>query len=472
MKKNPSFVFKVVLAIGDMIAIVASFSMAYYYRIHFDSRPFYFSASTIDFLKSILVLIPAWLIIFKMLGLYQRSIYLYRSRLYGRLLIAAVLSVAVIISYEFFFKVDIFPTRMIAVYSMIISFVVTVLVREILIYLRRVILKSSVGVLNVLIIGEDNSTYILADYLDENPTSGYKVCGIIANKQYVPERMLSLKYNSLATAIKKTKADILIQTDSVDQDKNYAKTIDNHMSYMFVPNQEVLSAKNSGLAIMGSLPIVTVSTTPLIGSARFIKRFCDILFGTIFFIITSPIMLLVAIISKIADPKGSVIYRDTRLTRFNQKRNIYKFRTIKSEYSGLTPEQAFDKMGKPELTKEYRANGDQLDDDPRMSKFSRFLRSTSIDELPQFVNVVKGDISLVGPRALQPGELNKYANKNLILSVKSGLTGLAQVSGRRGISFEERRLLDVYYIQNWSLLLDFQIILKTVATVLFRKGAK
>ena len=107
-----------------------------------------------------------------------------------------------------------------------------------------------------------------------------------------------------------------------------------------------------------------------------------------------------------------------------------------------------------------------------MTKVGKFLRATSLDELPQLINVVRGDISLVGPRALIPQEINQYERKSTILSVRSGLTGLAQVSGRRDISYEERRRLDVYYVQNWSILLDIQILFKTVISVLFRREAK
>ena len=141
-------------------------------------------------------------------------------------------------------------------------------------------------------------------------------------------------------------------------------------------------------------------------------------------------------------------------------------------YSGMDPEEAFAKMGKPELIKEYRANGDQIDNDPRVTNVGNFLRKTSLDELPQLINVIKGDISLVGPRALIARELENYPGKNLILSVKSGLTGLAQVSGRRDISFDERRRLDIYYVQNWSVWLDLQIILNTAIQVILRIGAK
>jgi lipopolysaccharide/colanic/teichoic acid biosynthesis glycosyltransferase len=168
---------------------------------------------------------------------------------------------------------------------------------------------------------------------------------------------------------------------------------------------------------------------------------------------------------------GPIFFRQVRLTRFNREFQVYKFRSNKMAYNGLTPEEAFEKMGKPELTKQYRDNGDYLEKDPRITSLGRFLRRTSLDELPQLFNVFKGDISLVGPRALIPQELSLYAKKHTILSVKSGLTGLAQVSGRRNISFDERRKLDLYYVQNWSFWGDLVILAKTIWIVLFHKGA-
>jgi undecaprenyl-phosphate galactose phosphotransferase len=126
-------------------------------------------------------------------------------------------------------------------------------------------------------------------------------------------------------------------------------------------------------------------------------------------------------------------------------------------------------MGRLDLLKEYRENGDRLDNDPRISPLGHFLRKTSLDEIPQLYNVVKGDISLVGPRALDTFELEKYSKKNLILAVKSGLTGLAQISGRREISFEEKRRIDLYYVQNWTFWGDIIILIKTIWVVLFHQ---
>ena len=183
-------------------------------------------------------------------------------------------------------------------------------------------------------------------------------------------------------------------------------------------------------------------------------------------------MLFVWLIVKLSDLRSPAIYSEYRLSQFNRKFKIYKFRSMKPRYSGMSPEEAFRKMGHPELIKKYRKNGDYLPNDPRITKIGHFIRKTSLDELPQLFNVIRGDISLVGPRALVPGELKTYGDRSLLLTVKSGLTGLAQVSGRRDISFEERRSLDIYYVKNWSLSLDFQILLKTVKAVFKHEGAK
>jgi lipopolysaccharide/colanic/teichoic acid biosynthesis glycosyltransferase len=198
----------------------------------------------------------------------------------------------------------------------------------------------------------------------------------------------------------------------------------------------------------------------------------DIIASVLLATLASPIMLIIFIMQKLIEPKAPAIYKDLRLTQFDREFHLLKFRSIKQEYSGLTPEQAFAKMGKPELATKYRDQGDYLKNDPRYTSFGRFLRSSSLDELPQLFNVIKGDISLIGPRALQPTDLKHYGDRGLLLSVKSGLTGLAQVSGRRNISFSERRALDIYYIQNWTPGLDIQILVRTIICVLLGIGAK
>jgi UDP-galactose-lipid carrier transferase len=276
----------------------------------------------------------------------------------------------------------------------------------------------------------------------------------------------------LKDALKKTKVDAIFQTDEKSTEYVYKQAVQRHLLYYFVPSETALSSHFGELELVGNTPAVLVMTTPLAGGYAVVKRLFDILFSSVAIIIAAIPMLIVWILIKITDFKHSPIYADERLTRYNRKFKCYKFRSMKPEYSGLTAEEAFTKMGKPELIKKYRADGDYMKNDPRITKIGHFIRKTSLDELPQLFNILKGDISLIGPRALLPNELRDYGDRSLILTVKSGLTGFAQVSGRRDIPFEERRALDIYYVKNWSLMLDLQIFFKTIAIVLKRDGAK
>lgn len=472
MKRNPTFVLRTVMLVVDLAAIVVAFAIAYYTRVYIDPRPFYFAPEIWDFLGIILALLPVWILVLFVCGMYKESVYLYRGKVYGRILIASLLGTMSMIAAAFLLEQDIFPSRIVALYAFLLTFVFLIIEREIIRAIRKAILARGKGILTAIVIGNDGNTPVLLDQLESNRHFGYKAVAVVAKDEFVPNNYKNRKYRSLTSALKTNVADVIVQTDSEDTEKIYGVAVDHHMGYLFVPTQEILLSKMSKMQIIGTQPIISVETTPLIGWARLAKRICDIILGGFFLLIASPFILIIALISKISDPHGKVFYSEKRLTRFGQKCNIYKFRSMKTKYSGMTPEDAFTKMGKPELIKKYRDGGDQIKNDPRITRLGKFLRATSLDELPQLWNVVKGDISLVGPRALQPGELEKYPNRNLILSAKSGLTGLAQVSGRRNISFEERRSLDMYYIQNWSLAMDTQIILKTILMVLLRRGAK
>ena len=290
--------------------------------------------------------------------------------------------------------------------------------------------------------------------------------------KYIPKDLKDRQYSSLKDALKKVRADVIFQTDEKSTEYVYRQAIQRHLLYYFVPNEAALSSHFGELELVGNTPAVLVKLTPLSGGAAVFKRAFDICFSLVAIILAAIPMMIVWLISKFSDFRHSPIYKDERLTQYNRKFTCYKFRSMKPEYSGMTAEEAFIKMGKPELIKPYRKNGDYMKKDPRITKFGHFIRSTSLDELPQLFNILKGDISLIGPRALLPGELRDYGDRSLILAVKSGLTGFAQVSGRRDISFEERRALDIYYVMNWSLLLDLSIFFRTIATVLKRDGAK
>lgn len=473
MKRNPGFVLRVGLLVGDILAIIASFGIAYFYRTHYDPRPYLLGSDTLEFTVTMLSVLPIWVILLFVSGVYDKSVYPYRPKLYWRLLVVSAVGIMSIITFSYLTSTTLFPARLVALYALVVCFVLLIVVREFVMLGRKLLLRRGIGVLDAVVIGNDDSTRSVIEYFRNNPESGYRVAGVVADMEYIPSFASSLKYDSLEDALEADKSiDVVIQTDEARTDKIYFDTVDHHLAYMFIPSQKALLSRMGEMHIMGTQPVINIRTTPLIGWARFIKRISDIAIGGLLLIVTLPFMIVIAIIIKLSDLRAPVIYKVGRLSRYGQVVNILKFRSLKNAYNNMSPEDAFAKMGKPELSTEYRANGDQLEDDPRISRIGKFLRATSLDELPQLFNVVGGSISLVGPRALVPEELHQYRNKNLILSVKSGLTGLAQVSGRRNISFDERRSLDIYYIQNWSLALDIQITLKTIVSVLLRHGAR
>lgn len=474
MRKKSDFILRLCLIIGDAMALILSFATAYFIRVHVDPRPYVFEAQITDFTVTIALLVPIMLIILAALGLYKKSIFLGRSRFPERirLVLAAVLSVAALIVYDFFAGKNIFPVRVMALTAMGLCLVFLLVERIAIRMFIRHIFKNDYATKRAIIIGNHKNTEYLADYITSTPESGYRLAGIVANRKYIPHDLKAHQYSSLKDALKKSRPDIIFQTDEKSTEYVYKQALARHLLYYFVPSETALSSHFGDLELIGHTPVVLVMATPLAGGYAVVKRLFDILFSFVAIIITAIPMAIIWLIIKLSDIKHSPIYADDRLTQYNRKFRCYKFRSMKSEYSGMTAEEAFIKMGKPELIKKYRRDGDYMKNDPRITKIGNFIRRTSLDELPQLFNIFKGDISLIGPRALLPGELRDYGDRSLILTVKSGLTGFAQVSGRRNISFEERRALDIYYVRNWSLLLDLHIFFKTIATVFKGEGAK
>ncbi len=475
MKKDYGVIFHISLIFGDALAIILSFLTAYYVRTHLDQRPFYFESNPWQFFVSMLSLLPVYLVILACFGLYKKSIFLKASRTVEilRLLLASITGMMAIITCDFFFNLDLFPVRIMALYSVASCFILLCIFRGLVRFIRSLALKHSKNAtLSAVIVGNHANTEYLADYISAFPESGFSLAGVVAGAKYIPKDLRKKQYSSLKEVLKKVHPDVVFQTDDKNSDYVYRQSLNHHLLYYYVPSTMALSSQVGDLELIGSTPAIFVPVTPLAGSARFVKRLSDLVLGGIIFILALIPMLLIWLAEKISDPKSPAFYSEVRLSRYNRRFRIYKFRSMKIEYCGMSPEEAFIKMGKPELIKKYRKNGDKIDYDPRITKLGKFLRATSLDELPQLVNVLMGDISLVGPRALVPGELRHYGDRSLLLSVKSGLTGLAQVSGRRDISFEERRALDIYYIQNWSLGMDLRILFRTIGAVLLHKGAK
>jgi len=214
---------------------------------------------------------------------------------------------------------------------------------------------------------------------------------------------------------------------------------------------------------VGDFPVISFYTSPEDDIRLFAKRLIDIAGSVSAVIIFLLPALIIGILIKI-DSKGSVLYKSKRIGKNGRIFTFYKFRTM---YSGS------DEL-REELIKDFSKDGIEikLKNDPRITKIGKILRKTSLDEIPQFYNVLRGDMSLVGPRPPMPDEVKKYSIKQRRrISMKPGITCLWQISGRSMLSFEDRVELDLKYIDNWSLKLDFIILLKTIPAVLFAKGA-
>lgn len=470
MKRHQSsLVFTIMLVVGDVLAVLSAYIAAYIIRVSLDHTPITHAVSASGYFQSLLILLPFVILLFSLIGTYYGKPQKKLAQM-GRLLVGSFGAMLFMISIDYFANQPIFPAKLVPVYGLALSVIFLTVVRALLYGIRRWRRRKDIGVQTVMIVGDnDIAKDIWTDINGKD--SGYKIHSVIGNR-----RLKFTTHKKFADAIKNHAPDIIIQVATAQEPTINNDVLEfaqkNFIDFKFIPSDiNDLPDRIDLELFMGDIPVMAVSQTTLLGWGRVGKRVFDLSLGTVAVIILSPVFLLVFIAEKIFGGGGSAIFSQVRLTRGDIKFRLYKFRTQFAKYDGTTPEQAFEIMGRSNLIKEYRRNGDQLENDPRITKLGRFLRKTSLDELPQLINVIRGDISIVGPRALIPEELNQYKKKHAILNVKSGVTGLAQISGRRDLPFEQRRKLDVYYVQNWSFLLDLQIMGRTIMQVLTGKGA-
>jgi exopolysaccharide biosynthesis polyprenyl glycosylphosphotransferase len=479
MKSNASLIYGLILVVGDALALVAAFVLAFLLRGHIGHIPVAHPISGTTYLSIFFLLLPFWILVFALMGLYSNTIQEKRFVEFGRLLIGSLIGLFFVTSYAYFTLRPVFPSKLVPVYGFSLAFIFLLAYRNAARSIRAQLFRRNVGITNLLLVGNTRVTVELLELLKNPKISGYKIIGVVADKEQAKQRYPDLKvFDSFEEAmahLNPNRIHSIVQTELyASGERNneileYAQT--HHISYRFVPGNSELFFGNIAVELFrSSIPVIAVHQTALIGWGRIVKRLFDIIIGGIMLVVASPFMVIIGFINLFAS--GSIFFRQPRLTRFNQQFKVYKFRSQYKRFDGTTPEQAFTMLGSPQLAKEYRENGDYLENDPRVTAFGRFLRRSSLDELPQLINVVKGDISLVGPRALIPQELNQFEKKNMILAVKSGLTGLAQISGRKDLNWAERRKLDLYYVQNWSLWMDITILIKTFRVVLRGSGAK
>ena len=230
-----------------------------------------------------------------------------------------------------------------------------------------------------------------------------------------------------------------------------------------VPDLFQLALSRVDFDDIGGIPLIGIkeATIPRVG--RLVKRGLDLLLALLGLLLALPLLLLIALAVRLESP-GPVLFKQVRLGEAGRPFDIYKFRSM---HEGAEDRQE-------QLLELSQASGPlfKIKDDPRSTRLGRFLRRSSLDELPQLVNVLRGEMSIVGPRPGLPQEVSQYrAWHRQRMEIAPGITGLWQVSGRSDLSFDEMCLLDIYYIENWSLGLDLVIMLRTIPSVLFGNGA-
>lgn len=247
--------------------------------------------------------------------------------------------------------------------------------------------------------------------------------------------------------------------------------------YRYITNSFDVSKTNTTLSLINKIPVIEIKTTSLDNWAKIFKRIFDFLSWLIWIVILSPLIIIVSILIKIEDPKWPIIYKNKRIWRLWKEFNLYKFRymkweyCIKDAYENANDNEALEfeqKLIEKNSTRNWPLY--KIKNDPRKTKIWNFIEKYSIDEIPQFFNLIVWNMSLVWPRPHQPREVEKYSiDQKRLLTIKPWITWMAQVNWREKNDFKKEAELDIFYIENWSGLLDLKIILKTFSVIFNRK---
>jgi exopolysaccharide biosynthesis polyprenyl glycosylphosphotransferase len=372
----------------------------------------------------------------------------------------------VIIIVAIFLQRQWFSSRFVILAAWVLAVLYVTIGRLILQSIQKWLLtEKGIGVHRVLLIGTNGKIDWIKKIFRKDPRLGYKVVDHIESGS-----ISEIKEVSHLKGV-----DEIIVCNPTLTDAEQEKIVDycaiNNVSFKLLPT--TLQTAKFEMRTLENEPIIEFMHTPLEGWGKILKRILDVVGAIIIIIIVSPIMLLAAVAIWI-ESRGPIIYKNKRIGNDGKKFYAYKFRYMKWEYCITSKNENFDEALEYEkkLIQERSIRKGPLykiKNDPRKTFVGNIIERLSIDELPQLFNVVEGSMSIVGPRPHQEREVDKYKEYHRrLLTIKPGITGLAQISGRSDLDFENEYKMDLYYIENWSFWLDLQILIKTVG-VLFRR---
>lgn len=458
----------------DFLALLSAAVTAYALRFseYFTAfRPILTDIPFADYIATIAAFALVWIGLFAVAGLYALKP-LRVWHMMGRVILASTAGIMIVIATVFFSRE--FQTSrflVLAVWGLAIVYVVAG--RLFIRLVRGALMRARIGHQRVAIIGRAKAADELADFYRNRP--GYGIT-IVKSAKTWNENVKK----ELAGLAKKGKLDSLIladpELDRVEALNLISFAEEHHIDFRYLADLFSATFTNVEMDTVAGIPIIEVKRTPLDGWGRIFKRLFDIVVSAILLILFSPLILLAAIALMIEDG-WPVIFVNERIGERGRPFPTYKLRSMWKK-SSIGPQFGTSKENlklEAELIKEKSIKEGpvyKIADDPRVTPVGRFLRRWSIDELPQFWNVLTGSMSLVGPRPHQPREVEQYKpHHRRVLAIKPGITGMAQISGRSDLDFEDEVRLDSWYIEHWSPGLDLYILLKTPFAVFRRKGA-
>ena len=447
----------------DYIMVLGAGMTVYFLRFQSfvtDVRPVVFELSSGEYLQIISIVALLWLPAFALAGMYNLAAERKHIEELGKVFLGCTTGLIVIV-FIIFFRHELFGSRFIVLFGWVLSIVFVYLGRLIIRYIQRNLFKKGKGIKRVVIIGQERNARSFIKYIKNDLKSGYK---IVRHINQIDKASIGL----LANIAKNKSADMIIETDPEisRSDLNYLWRFcqENHLDFSYVADTFEARVGNVKTMELGGVVVLFIKRTPLDGWGRIVKRIIDIVFSLAIIILISPLGFLISLIIKLTS-KGSVLVALKRVGESGEMFNLYKFRSMVADAHYMKEDlKKFNERGDGPLFK--------IKDDPRVTKPGKFLRKYSLDELPNFFNVLRGEMSVVGPRPHEPGEVSNYKNEQKrLLTIKPGVTGLAQISGRSDLSFEEEAKLDMFYIESWNLWQDLKIILRTVWVIINGKNA-
>jgi exopolysaccharide biosynthesis polyprenyl glycosylphosphotransferase len=469
MKKS-ELIFTVILIPIDFLMIFLAGLCAYLLRFKTafaEVRPGVFIWSFQEYFGLVVGTAIFLIIIFALGGLYQ--IKEIRRKFFDqlvRIFMACSTGVMFLVIYIFFYR-EFFTSRFIILTGWILVIIFIALARLIICLIQRGLFKKGFGIHRIVIIGQDKTAEIISRELYKNPRLGYKIVERFKNfNEQVKSQLLEIK--------KTLGLDEIIQADPNLPQEEVRGLFDfcqeHHLVFKHAADLFGTQTSNIEIDTIDGVPIIEIKKTPLDGWGKILKRIFDIIISLVLIILSSPLLLLTAIAIKI-DFKGPILFKKlddgSPLKRVGEQGklfNYFKFRTMRPKTDSLR----YTELSDQNLRKESPLV--KIKDDPRITRVGKFIRRFSIDELPELFLVFMGRMSLVGPRPHLPEEVAQYKKHHRkLLTLKPGMTGLAQIFGRSDLDFEDEVRLDTYYIENWSLGLDLQILLKTPWAVLKRR---